>query len=322
MGGGRSGRVARLGAGSLLLVLALSACSRADIEDKLRFGWPRGITEQAQRIRELWTWSTVAALIVGVLVWGLIFWAAIVYRRRDSELPRQTKYNLPIEALYTVVPFLIVAVLFYYTVITQTFVTDTKPQADTTVTVTAFKWNWQFNYNDRRDPRTDDIMYVVGSDTDIPILVLPENKNVRVIVGSNDVIHSFWVPELLFKRDVFPVPEKNQNNVFQIRPTVRGTYVGRCAELCGTYHSQMNFEMRVVSESDYTRYLNALAGFGNDDLDRQAKALTAIGQPSRATTTEPFDTDRTRRAPSGSGNDAAGSGGRTVGTGTSGNQGG
>jgi cytochrome c oxidase subunit 2 len=157
-------------------------------------------------------------------------------------------------------------------------------------------------------------MYVVGTDTDIPILVVPENKNVRVIVGSNDVIHSFWVPELLFKRDVFPAPEKNQNNVFQFRPTVRGAYVGHCAELCGAYHSQMNFELRVVSDSDYTRYLNALAGFGNDDLDRQAKALTAIGQPSRATTTEPFDTDRT--------SGAAGPGGRTVGTGTSGDQGG
>jgi cytochrome c oxidase subunit 2 len=309
--------VARLGAGSLLLVLALSACSRSDVEDKLRFGWPRGISDQGHRVLELWTWSTVAALVVGVMVWGLIFWTAIVYRRRDSELPRQTKYNLPIEALYTVVPFLIVAVLFYYTVVTQSFVIDTKPPADTTVTVTAFKWNWQFSYDDRRDPRTKDIMYVVGTDTDIPILVVPENKNVRVIVGSNDVIHSFWVPELLFKRDVFPAPEKNQNNVFQFRPTVRGSFVGRCAELCGTYHSQMNFELRVVSDSDYQRYLNALTGFGNDDLDRQAKALTAIGLPSRATTTSPFDTDRTRRAPSEVGN-AAGVAGQTVDAGASG----
>jgi cytochrome c oxidase subunit 2 len=74
--------------------------------------------------------------------------------------------------------------------------------------------------------------------------------------------------------------------------------VGRCAELCGTYHSQMNFEMRVVSPSNYQRYLSALASFGNDDLDRQAKALTAIGQPAQATTTYPFNPDRTARAPS------------------------
>jgi cytochrome c oxidase subunit 2 len=314
VGRGRSGRVARgarFGAGSLLLVLALSACSRADAEQKLSFGWPAGISDQARRVHELWSWSTLAALVVGVMVWGLIFWACIKYRRRDSELPRQTKYNLPIEALYTVVPFLIVAVLFFYTVVTQSVVTDLKPKADTTVTVTAFKWNWQFNYNDRRDPQTNDLMYVVGTDGEIPILVVPENENVRFIVQSNDVIHSFWVPDLLFKRDVFPSPTKNQNNQFQIRPTVRGSYVGRCAELCGTYHSQMNFEMRVVSASDYTRYLDALTGFGNADPDRQAKALSAIGQSPQATTTKPFETDRTSRRPSGTGGDA----GQAAGTG-------
>ena len=298
MGRGRSGRVARLSAGTALLVLTLGACSRADLEDDLRFGWPRGITDQAQRMRELWTWSTVAALVVGALVWGLIFWASIVYRRRGSDLPRQTKYNLPIEALYTVVPFLIVAVLFYYTAITQSYVTDLRPPPDTTVSVTAFKWNWQFNYNDRRDPRTDEFVYTVGSSTEVPVLVVPENKNVRFVVGSNDVIHSFWVPETLFKRDVFPAPTKNQNNQFQLRPTVRGSYVGRCAELCGTYHSQMNFEMRVVADSEYQRYLDALATFGNDDIDRQAKALSAIGQAPQATTTYPFETDRQQRAPS------------------------
>lgn len=298
MGRGRSGRVARLSAGTVLLVLTLGACSRAGLEDDLRFGWPRGITEQSERMRVLWTWSTVAALVVGALVWALIFWASIVYRRRDSELPRQTKYNLPIEALYTVVPFLIVAVLFYYTAVTQNYVTDLKPKPDTTVSVTAFKWNWQFNYNDRRDPRTDEFVYTVGSSNEIPVLVVPENKNVRFVVNSTDVIHAFWVPETLFKRDVFPAATKNQNNQFQLRPTTRGSFVGRCAELCGTYHSQMNFEMRVVTDSEYQRYLSALASFGNDDLDRQAKALSAIGQAPQATTTYPFETDRQQRAPS------------------------
>jgi cytochrome c oxidase subunit 2 len=298
VGRGRSGRVARLSAGTVLLVLTLGACSRAGLEDDLSFGWPRGMTEQSQRIRELWTWSTLAALVVGAVVWALIFWACIVYRRRGSDLPRQTKYNLPIETLYTVVPFLIVAVLFYYTAITQTYVTDLRAKPDTTVSVNAFKWNWQFNYNDRRDPRTDDFVYTVGTSNEIPVLVVPENKNVRFVVSSSDVIHSFWVPETLFKRDVFPAPTKNQNNEFQLRPTVRGSYVGRCAELCGTYHSQMNFEMRVVTDSQYQRYLNALATFGNEDLNRQAKALSAIGQPAQATTTYPFETERSKRAPS------------------------
>ena len=291
----RLGRFARYGAGTLLLVLSLSACSRADVEDKLRFGWPRGVTEQAREMRVLWTWSVMAALCVGVGVWGLIFWCVIAYRRRGTELPRQTKYNLPIEAVYTVVPFLIIAVLFYYTAKTEDDVTKISAHPDTTVTVTAFKWNWEFDYDDTRDPKTNDFVYTVGSTDEIPILVIPEGKKVKFIERSLDVIHSFWVPEFLFKRDVFPGP---QVNTFQITATERGAYVGHCAELCGTYHSQMNFEVRVVSDSDYRSYLATLASLGNADPDRQAKALTAIGQPPRAIKTHPFNTNRKARAAS------------------------
>jgi cytochrome c oxidase subunit 2 len=296
VGRGRTGRVARLSAGSVLLMLSLGACSTSQWESAFGFGWPDGITTQADRVRSLW--SVVAALVVGVLVWALIFWASIFYRRRDAELPRQTKYNLPIEALYTVVPFLIVAVLFYYTAVTQNYVTDLKPKVDTTVEVTAFKWNWQFQYPESKDARTQEEVYTVGTTTEIPILVIPVDQNVRFVVNSNDVIHSFWIPDTLFKRDVFPAATKNQNNQFQLRPEVTGSYVGRCAELCGTYHSRMNFEVRVVSASDYQRYLGALASFGNEDTNRQAKALTAIGQSPEAVTTHPFITDREVREPS------------------------
>jgi cytochrome c oxidase subunit 2 len=291
--GRRLGRFARVGVPVALLLL-VTGCSRAGLEEDLRFGWPRGVTEQARDMRVLWTWSSVAALVVGVIVWGLIFWAIIVYRRRDGELPKQTKYGLPIELIYTVVPFLIVAVLFFYTATTQTKIGKLE-QPDVTVTVVGFQWNWEFDYNDRRDPSTNEFLYTVGTPTEIPILVLPVGKRVQINETSNDVVHSFWVPEFLFKRDVFPV---GQTNRFQINPDVMGSYVGRCAELCGTYHSQMNFEVRIVSADDYERYLTALAGFGNGDSDRQAKALAAIGQPIRATTTYPFDTSRTDRSAS------------------------
>jgi cytochrome c oxidase subunit II len=289
---GGLGRTARWGAGTVLLLAAITGCSSADIEDKLRFGWPRGVTEQGEQMRVLWTWSSVAALAVGVVVWGLIFWCVIVYRRRGAELPRQTKYNLPIEALYTVAPFLVVAVLFYYTAVTQNDVTRLTNNPDTTVGVNAFKWNWQFDYNDRRDPQTNEFVNTVGSATEVPVLVIPEGQRIRVVLRSNDVVHSFWVPEFLFKMDVFPPGQLNQ---FEFTATEQGSYVGRCAELCGTYHSAMNFEVRIVSGEDYEAYLDALAGIGNVDPDRQAKALSAIGQPPQATTTHPFDTDRAAR---------------------------
>jgi len=291
-----------------LPVVLLTGCTAHDAEMKLRFGWPTGVTHQADRMRTLWSWSCVAALVVGVIVWGLIFWCCIRYRKTDDLLPRQTKYHLPIEIAYTIAPFLIIAGLFYFTAVTENYVDKLTPNPDTTVQVDAFKWNWQFEYKTNTvngqivntnypssDPAAGKPLSTVGSSTEIPILVVPVNKRVRIVEVSEDVIHSFWVPEFLFKRDVIPMPKPNQ---FEFTATHTGHYVGRCAELCGTYHSQMNFEVRVVSASIYQRYLQALASFGNQDLDRQAKALSAIGQPAQATTTHPFDTSRTARAPS------------------------
>ncbi|UQX87254.1 cytochrome c oxidase subunit II [Jatrophihabitans telluris] len=288
----------------------LSGCTAHDWEMKLRFGWPTGVTKQADRMRTLWTWSSVAALVVGVIVWGLIFWACIRYRKKNDILPRQTKYHLPIEIAYSIAPFLIIAVLFYFTAVTENYVDKIPSNPDTTVQVDAFKWNWQFEYVQSggtqtkypantgagvADPGAGQNLSTVGSNNEIPILVVPVNKTVKVIEVSRDVIHSFWVPEFLFKRDVLPQKKPNE---FAFTATKTGQFVGRCAELCGTYHSQMNFEVRVVSDADYQKYLAALAAVGSTDPNRQSKALTAIGSAPCATTTQPFNTVRTTRSQS------------------------
>src|ERR1700712_2890293 len=263
------------------VAVLLTGCTSTDVEAKLRFGWPTGVTKQAERMRVLWTWSSVAALVVGVIVWGLIFWACIKYRKRDDRLPRQTKENLIIEAVYTIVPFFIIGGLFYYTVVTENYVEKRTKNPDVTVTVTAFKWNWKFGYNNVPYASTvtgaasEEAVSTIGTSTEIPILVIPRGKTVRVVEHSQDVIHSFWVPEFLFKRDVIPQPKDNQ---FEFTATEIGHYVGRCAELCGTYHSQMNFEVRVVSDDDYAKYLTNLAAIPSGDPARQSKALKSIGQ--------------------------------------------
>ena len=115
-------------AGLLGLVSVLvSGCSFADLP---RYGWPEGITPQAERMQEFWSASFTAALLVGVGVWGLMFWAFIVYRKRKNGplYPKQTKENLPLELIYTAVPFLMVGVLFYFTVTTENFVLDKRPR--------------------------------------------------------------------------------------------------------------------------------------------------------------------------------------------------
>jgi cytochrome c oxidase subunit II len=327
----RSGRWLRGSSLALLLAsaaLLLSGCSASDIEKHLRFGWPTGVTKQAERMRVLWSWSGLAALALGVIVWGLIFWCCIRYHRRDDSIPRQTKYNMVIETICVTVPLLVIIVLFWRTVVVEDYVNNLSKNPDVLVEVDAFKWNWQFEYMTMKDSSGHTVttaypgqvdettgeknsplyLNTVGSDDEIPVLVVPKGKTVQVIEHSQDVIHSFWVPEFLFKRDVIPygTPAQQQasglrDNRFEFTATTMGSYVGRCAELCGTYHSQMNFEVRVVTPTVYANYLAALKKIGPNDPTRQAKALVEANVPggAYATTTHPFDTDRTARSASG-----------------------
>jgi len=266
-------------------VLLLSGCLRDFGEAVGGFGWPAGgITDRSTRMYDMWIGSVVAALLVGLLVWGLIFWCLVRYRKRGEELPPQTRFNLPMEVLYTIAPFLVIAVLFYYTVVVQNEVAATDENPDVTVEVVAFKWNWQFNYRDGIGPDAGTVATTVGNSDLVPILVVPTGQVVRFELAARDVVHSFWVPELLFKRDVFP---GNVRNAFELTIQVdkEGAYVGRCAELCGTYHATMTFEMRAVSPDRYQQYLSALqSGMSQPD------ALRSIGEEAFAVTTEPFDT--------------------------------
>jgi cytochrome c oxidase subunit 2 len=314
------------------------------------------VTKQAERMRVLWTWSGVVALILGVIVWGLIFWCCIRYRKRsDDQLPRQTKYNLLVEVVCFTFPFLVIAGLFWRTVVVENYVNKLSANPDVRVQVDAFKWNWQFEYHSYKgvDGQVHKTIYpgqkdladasgntletqsersgqpkrtcdeaasntsfncgasggqddaaggplylsTVGSQLEIPVLVIPVDRKVRFVEHSEDVVHSFWVPEFLFKRDVIPYGTTStaRDNQFEILPTKTGSYVGRCAELCGTYHSQMNFEVRVVTEQKFEAYLAALGTIPSGDPDRQAKALRLAKMAPYATTTYPLTSARNDR---------------------------
>ena len=255
---GRAGyvRAAKLAVLGALTVPFLAGCS---VEEAIRFGWPEGVTPEATQMRHLWTWSAIAALVVGVVTWGAMFWAVAFHRKKkgdDGSVPRQTQYNLPIEIVFTVIPTVIVAVLFGFTVAVQQYVDKDVP-ADMKVDVTGFQWNWAFSYPDESTPDGKPVE-TIGTAQTIPLLVLPTNTSIEFTIASNDVIHSFYVPEFLFKRDVFPMPEKNDtDNVFVIdRIEQEGAFVGRCAELCGTYHASMNFEVRALNPQLYARYMD------------------------------------------------------------------
>ena len=277
----RGSRLARVAALGLLGVVTLTGCTPNN--EFWRWGWPDGITDEAYEMRTLWIWSVIAALIVGFAVWGLIGWSVVMHRKRGDELPKQTAYNLPLEIVYTIIPFLIIAGLFFFTVVVQNRVQERSADPDVTIAVNAFKWNWQFVYPETTGADGEPIN-TVGNSEEIPILVVPTDETVRFELASADVIHSFWVPEFLFKLDVIPGNENGRDNVFEVTVREEGAFVGRCAELCGTYHAYMNFEVRAVSSADYDAYLAAReSGLSTYD------ALESIGQPGAATSTAPFD---------------------------------
>ena len=155
----------------------------------------------------LWQGSWIAALFVGCLVWGLIIWCIIAYRKRDETAAPQLAFNLPIEILYTIVPVIFVGVLFYFTARDENAIDKLSPNPDVTVEVVGFQWDWQFNYLSSADDATAVTLASVTGDNahgSPATLELPAGDSVRFKLVSPDVIHAFWVPAFLFKRDVIP----------------------------------------------------------------------------------------------------------------------
>jgi len=260
---------------ALTCAVALSGCG----ESLSRGLLPHGVTDQSGRITNLWNGSWLAALGVGVLVWGLILWCVVAYRRTkdDTGLPEQLRYNVPIEILYTVVPLFMISVLFFYTARDQTALLDTSQKPDVTINVVGKQWSWDFNYVDAKTFESGTQAELTGEPgvaATLPTLYLPVNKRVEFVLTARDVIHSFWVPQFLMKLDMIP----GQVNRFQVRPTEIGTFQGKCAELCGAYHSQMLFQVKVVSQSDFDARMAALRAQGNLGLLDNSLSRATIEQ--------------------------------------------
>ena len=236
-------------------VTLLASCSEQDQEAWKRGAMPQGASDRSDAMVTFWQWSWVAALVVGVLVWGLMLYAVVRFRRRsDDEVPVQTRYNLPMEILYTVAPIIVVLVFFKYVVDVQDEVGE-EPEPDHTIKVVGQKWSWSFNHVEETSIGGETVN-VVGTPADPPTLVLPAGETVRFDLWSPDVIHSFWVPAFHYKMDVIPGKE---DQGFTMTPEREGTYAGKCAELCGTYHSRMLFNVEVVSPEEYEAHLRELS---------------------------------------------------------------
>ncbi len=295
--------------------LVLATATGCTYKDFPRLGMPTPTTEEAPRILSLWQGSWAAALAVGVLVWGLILWSVFFHRRSKTkvEVPPQTRYNMPIEALYTVVPIIIVAVLFYFTARDESKLLETSKKPDHVVNVVGYQWSWGFNYIEDVDgkpstsntkskeldaipdrmtkafPKGAEGVHDVGTPGERnpqnnnpgPTLWLPKGETVQFVLTSRDVIHSFWVLPFLMKQDVIP----GHVNRFEVTPNKEGTFRGKCAELCGADHSRMLFNVKVVSPERYQKHLEDLAKKGQTGYIPAGTATT--GGAKNAETNNP-----------------------------------
>jgi cytochrome c oxidase subunit II len=222
--------------GVLAAALLLTGCNLPS------FGAYHGATTQARTEYHLWQGFFIAGLVVGGFVLLLILWAVFRYRRKSEDIPRQTQYHTLTEITYTVVPIIIVVVLFVFTFLAENKV-DALPTPTAKVTVDAFQWGWEFDY-------PGDVK-VIGQTTDAPTMVIPANVNVRIYLKSLDVLHGFYVPEFNFSRYASP----GYTTEFDFNVLHPGTYRGQCTQLCGLYHSLMFFNVKAVPMSQYTTWL-------------------------------------------------------------------
>jgi len=248
---------------AVLGLLALSGCSGSVSRGFL----PKGATTDGPIVTSLWNSAWTAALIVGCLVWGLTIWCVVAYRKRknDHRLPDQLRYNLPLEILYTVLPLFMIAVLFYYTQRDESALLRVSSNPTNVVNVAGKRWAWDFNYVTANAYDTSTQVNITGEvedSKDLPELWLPVNETTRFYLTTRDVNHSFWVPAFLMKMDLIA----GRVNSFQVTPNQTGVFTGKCAELCGTYHAYMLFEVHVVPRAEFDQHIADLKARGQSGL--------------------------------------------------------
>ncbi len=200
----------------------------------------------------------------------------------------QLRYNMPIEVFYTIVPLILVLGFFAFTARDQQAIEErfAADDIDVKVEVIAKQWAWDFNYVNEnvyspgiQGQLDDDGPAGSLVQSELPTLVLPVDANVEFELEARDVIHSFWVVDFLYKKDMYP----GKTNYMSLTTEREGTYAGKCAELCGEYHSLMLFNVKVVSQAEYDDYIESLRDKGqvgqlSNEYDRNQN-LPGTGAP-------------------------------------------
>jgi cytochrome c oxidase subunit 2 len=232
---------------ALLLITLIAGCGMLPPDPK---------TEAAREVWNLYLIVFVMGAIVFVGVEGFILYAIVRYRRRDDRLPAQLHGNNLVELIWTAIPTVIVLILFVLSSIALAQVEARSEDPSVTIEVDGEQWFWVFHYLDDDGDPTNDVT-VVGTPASPPVMALPINEPVRLILRSDNVVHAFYVPHFLIKRDLIPVPEDQPLNEMEVTVTEVGTYGGQCAEFCGDLHARMTFSVEAMTRADYDAWLAA-----------------------------------------------------------------
>ncbi len=263
-------RLSKLALGPVLFFLSLitNGAWAAEAESwrhRFQFNLPVGATDVGAQIYGLHMFVFWICVVVAVVVCSAMFYTVLMHRKSRGVVPAQFHESTALEIAWTIVPFFILLMLAFPATKTLLAVYDTK-NADMDVMITGYQWKWKYEYIDAngdnvsffsalRTPQSEIYNEEAKGqnyllDVDEP-LYLPVNKKVRFLVTANDVIHSWWVPELAVKRDAIP----GFVNEAQARPIKTGIYRGQCAELCGRDHGFMPIVVNVVPQEEYDAWL-------------------------------------------------------------------
>jgi cytochrome c oxidase subunit II len=209
---------------------------------------PEPMTDAGRDVFNLYMLIFILAAIVFVGVEGMIIYSIFRYRRRDDRLPAQLHGNTLIEIVWTAIPTVIVLILFGASVWALNSV-EARADEPLTIEADSFQWQWAFRYEEG--------VNIVGTPGDPPRMVVPVGEPIRLILTSQDVIHSWYVPEFLIKRDNIPFAEGQEPNQLEFTVSQPGTYAGQCAEFCGFGHWAMVFVVEAMERADYDAWLEA-----------------------------------------------------------------
>lgn len=239
---------------------------------KIIDGWQlnmsKGVTEISQLEYDIHMIAFWICCAIAVLVFGLMIYAMIAFRREAHPVPAKFHHSTKLEIIWTTIPIIILVAMAIPATKALITMEDTSA-SDMTIKVVGAQWKWQYDYLDEGiafysslDARSNEIRRLNSNidpssheyyllDVDKP-MVVPVGKKIKVLITSVDVIHAWWVPDLGIKKDAIP----GYINRAWFRTDEPGTYRGQCAELCGRDHGFMPIVVKVLSEEDYNAWLD------------------------------------------------------------------